>query len=67
MKLKSFVQTISAALWALLLLFYIAAKVHFFARYEPFALGKYVREHSIIWAGMAAAAFLIWLLSERTP
>jgi hypothetical protein len=64
-KVKSFVRTISAELWAFLLLFYIAAKVHFFTRYEPLGVGNYIREHSIFVAGMAGAAFLIWLLTRR--
>jgi len=67
MKPKSFIRTITAVLWAFLLLLYIAAKIHFFTRYEQLGVGKYIREHSILWAGMAAAAFLIWLLSKRTP
>ena len=48
MKLKSFVRTVSAALWAILLSFYVAAMIDFFTRYEPFAAGNYVREHSVI-------------------
>lgn len=30
MRLKSFVRTVSAALWSFLLIFYVAAKLHFF-------------------------------------
>jgi hypothetical protein len=28
-------------------------------------VGNYIREHSIFVAGMAGAAFLIWLLTRR--
>jgi hypothetical protein len=65
MKPKSFIRTITAALWAFLLLFYIAVKVHFFTRYEPLGVGIYIREHSILVAGMAGGAFLIWLLTRQ--
>lgn len=58
---------LSAVLWGLFVVLYIAAKVHFFTRYDPLGLGAYLREHSIYWAAMAATAFLIWVISKRWP
>jgi hypothetical protein len=58
---------LSAGLWGLFVVLYIAAKIHFFTRYDPLGVGAYLREHSIYWAAMAATAFLIWVVSKLWP
>jgi hypothetical protein len=67
MKERKLVQAVLAALWALFLVFYIAAKIQFFTRYDPLGVGSYLQKHSIYWAGMAATALLAWLVSRRFP
>ena len=64
MKARVTLGTLLAVLWAFSLALYIAAKVHFFTRYDPFHLGHYLGEHSVYWLGMALAGFLIWLIER---
>jgi hypothetical protein len=64
MKLKPLFASLWLFLCGLFLAVYIAAKVHFFTRYDPLAFGGYLREHSVYWAAMAVAAFLIWLIER---
>jgi len=54
----------SAVLLVLFLGLYIAAKIHFFTRYFRASTASYLREHSIIWAAMAALALLSWLVER---
>jgi hypothetical protein len=49
-------------LWALFFVLYAASKIDFFTRYNPGGIAQYLRDHSIYWVAMAAAAFFIWLI-----
>jgi hypothetical protein len=64
MKMRVTLSILLAVLWAFFLVLYIAAKVHFFTRYDAFNAGRYVGEHSIYWLGMALTVFLIWLVER---
>ena len=64
MRARGVVRILSATLLVLFLGLYIAAKIHFFTRYGQVG---YLREHRIYWAGMAATAFLAWLLEKIIP
>lgn len=64
MNTRSVVRILLLALWVLFLSLYIAAKIHFFTRYDQVG---YLREHRIYWAGMAATAFSVWLLEKIFP
>ena len=61
------VRIISGVLWVIFVLFYLAAKVHFFSTYDPAGIGRYIQEHRFYWAGMGVAAFLIWLVTKVFP
>ena len=67
MKRKKVVQVILAILLGLLLAVYIAAKVHFFTRYDPNRQWHYIHAHWIYWALIAALGLLIWLIERLYP
>jgi hypothetical protein len=67
MSVASTIRMFSAVLFGLFLVLYIAAKFDFFTRYFQLGWSPYLREHSVYWAGMAAIAFLIWLIERRFP
>jgi hypothetical protein len=64
---KKVVQVILAILFGLVLAVYITAKIHFFARYDPHRQWRYLREHWVYWALMAALALSIWLIQGLFP
>jgi hypothetical protein len=66
---RPFGRTTLTVLWILLLDIYIAAKIHFFARYDSLHTADFVRAHRVFWLAMAATAFLIWLVEQfrRNP
>jgi len=67
MNARRTVQIISGVLWVSFVLFYLAAKVHFFSTYDPTSIGRYIQEHRFYWAGMGITAFLIWLVAKVFP
>jgi hypothetical protein len=64
---KRAVQVGLAALLSLDIVAYVAAKIHFFTRYDPHREGSYLREHRVYWATMAIIALLIWLVEKLFP
>ena len=58
-------RVVLAVLWGFFLTLYITSKIHFFTRYDPSGVGRYLSEHSSYWLAMAAVAFLIWLIGKR--
>ena len=67
MGMRATVRVVLGILWGLLFAFYVAAKLDFFTNYDPAGVGSYLSRHSQYWAAMAAAAFLIWLLTRWFP
>jgi hypothetical protein len=66
-KTRPFIRVILVMLWGISSALYIAAKIHFFTRYDPLRIGNYLQEHSLYWAGMASAGLLIWFITKRLP
>ena len=64
---RSMARIFLGALWGISLAVYIAAKIHFFRRYDPLRVGDFLQEHSIYWLGLAALGFLIWVTAKRFP
>jgi hypothetical protein len=67
MNVRKLVRIVLAILCGLFCALYIAAKIHFFTRYDPLKVGSYLEGHSIYWVAMAVTAFLIWLKTGRFP
>jgi hypothetical protein len=67
MKARAVVRIVFATLCGAFLAVYIAAKIHFFTRYDPLRVGAYIHEHRIYWGAMAGIAFLIWLVEKLFP
>ena len=61
--MKKPVRIFLAALWALLLVIYIAAKVDFFKRYGT---PNYIREHSKYWAAMLVIGLVAWAVEKHS-
>jgi hypothetical protein len=60
-------RVVLAFLWGLLLVVYVASKIHFWTYYNPLGIGTYLTQHSTYWVSMAAVTFLIWLVGKRFP
>lgn len=61
---KGVLSKMSAVLWVLLLLVYVAAKINFFTHYGTVGSWMYVRQHSGYWLAMAGIAFAIWIAGK---
>jgi hypothetical protein len=61
---KRVLSKISAGLWVLLLVVYVAAKINFFTHYGTVGSWSYVRQHSVYWFAMAGIAFAIWIAGK---
>jgi FtsH-binding integral membrane protein len=64
---RTVLRTTAAVLWVLLLIVYLAAKFNFFTRYGTMGVSGYVQQHSPYWLGMAAIAFVIWIMQKVSP
>ena len=64
LKARSMARIALGVLWGSFLALYFTAKFDFFVRYDPFRVRTYLHEHSIYWVGMAALAFVIWLIEK---
>jgi hypothetical protein len=58
------VRVILAVLWGLFLALYVACKIHFFTRYDPLGLTRYLEKHSTYWVALGTVALLIWLIEK---
>jgi hypothetical protein len=67
MNVRRLVRMCVALLWGLAIALYLAAKIHFFRRYDPLHLGQFAREHSVYWLAMAVVGLLIWAMSKLFP
>ncbi len=61
---KTVVQT---GLAVLLVADYVAAKVHFFSRYDPSRAETYARGHIVYWLIAAVLGLLIWSVEKSFP
>lgn len=53
-------------LLVLFALLYLAAKTHFFLRFDAHNIGAYVTEHSRFWLSMAGVGALLYLIELTT-
>jgi hypothetical protein len=60
--MAKWLQCIGIFLWIGFGLLYIAAKIHFFTRYQAVSTGEYLEQHWRFWAGMALVSGLLWLI-----
>jgi hypothetical protein len=57
-------KALTGLIAAIGLAFYVGAKFHYFARFDPYDVSGYVAQHSFFWLGMIVTATVLWLVAH---